>query len=413
MAAFGACAALALALGASTPLQYAIPALLLLVTAAAFWLQRDAARRYAQLVARVEAIQGARTGETRLSPWADPTRLQETLTREVVDNLEESYFRLIRTNIQLLSLKEVGRSIIASLDRERTVQSVLEYLQRGIGFQEFGLFVWRPEEGVFEGGVRRKGDGGSEWVPLRFALPETRGILAKALGRGRSYLIKDSVAHPLGGIGDTPLFQEPGSGSYVVVPLTSNNLPGPVWEKRGCEPSACPGASAGGDWVEKFAGESDSSYWDGGRFRCWSCPGYPTLGVLVATDSGREAAFSKIDLIMLETLGQNLATVLENARLYEDVKREERFREHVLCSMSNGLVSVDLEGRVQLFNQAAEKLSGYPAGAMRNRASEGIISRAGAGAVALWATQEMLPLKKGGLFAQGLAKGRQDALDLY
>jgi two-component system sensor histidine kinase HydH len=100
--------------------------------------------------------------------------------------------------------------------------------------------------------------------------------------------------------------------------------------------------------------------------------------VLLATDSGRSAALSKIDLIMLETLAQNLATVLENARLYEDVKREERFREQVLASMSNGLVSVDLDGRVQLFNQAAEKLSGYPAAVLRARPSGEIISRAGA-----------------------------------
>jgi glutamate/tyrosine decarboxylase-like PLP-dependent enzyme len=40
-------------------------------------------------------------------------------------------------------------------------------------------------------------------------------------------------------------------------------------------------------------------------------------------------------------------------------------------------------------------------------------SRAGASAVALWATQQLLPLEKGGEFASGLAKGRQAALTLY
>ena len=89
---------------------------------------------------------------------------------------------------------------------------------------------------------------------------------------------------------------------------------------------------------------------------------------MIVTDSGRDAALSKIDLIMLETLAQNLATVLENARLYEGLKREERLREHVIRSMSNGLVTVDLEGRVRLFNQAAERLSGYAAADVRSRA---------------------------------------------
>jgi glutamate/tyrosine decarboxylase-like PLP-dependent enzyme len=39
-------------------------------------------------------------------------------------------------------------------------------------------------------------------------------------------------------------------------------------------------------------------------------------------------------------------------------------------------------------------------------------SRAGAAAVALWATQRLLPLERGGEFAQGLAKGRRAALEL-
>ena len=39
-------------------------------------------------------------------------------------------------------------------------------------------------------------------------------------------------------------------------------------------------------------------------------------------------------------------------------------------------------------------------------------SRAGAAAVALWATMRLLPLKPGGEFARGLAKGRRAALEL-
>ena len=40
-------------------------------------------------------------------------------------------------------------------------------------------------------------------------------------------------------------------------------------------------------------------------------------------------------------------------------------------------------------------------------------SRAGAAAVALWATQKLLPLTPGGTFAEMLAGGRRAALDLY
>jgi glutamate/tyrosine decarboxylase-like PLP-dependent enzyme len=40
-------------------------------------------------------------------------------------------------------------------------------------------------------------------------------------------------------------------------------------------------------------------------------------------------------------------------------------------------------------------------------------SRAGAAAVALWATQQLLPLTQGGEFARGLARGRAAAMELY
>ena len=40
-------------------------------------------------------------------------------------------------------------------------------------------------------------------------------------------------------------------------------------------------------------------------------------------------------------------------------------------------------------------------------------SRPGAAAVALWATQKLLPLKKAGEFAKGLEQCREAAMDLY
>ena len=365
-----ATAACALSLSALLPMHFAIAGSSAVVLAAAVLLHRIAARQHAELVARVEAIKGVRAGGVRLGLWSDPWRRTRDLTRNLVGDLEDSYFRLIRTNIQLLSLKEVGKSVIASLDRDRTVQSVLDYLHRGIGFAEFGLFTWRPEDGVFDGGVRRRVAAGENWLPQRFALPEADGILAKSLGLRRSYLIKDAEAHPLGALHGEPLFVDPGFRSYVVVPLVSSTPSGDACERRGCAPERCPAhpETTVVDWVEKFRDEPDPDFWDGGRFRCWDCSAYPLLGVMIVTDSGRDAALSKIDLIMLETLAQNLATVLENARLYEGLKREERLREHVIRSMSNGLVTVDLEGRVRLFNQAAERLSGYTAADVRSRA---------------------------------------------
>ncbi len=373
--------ACAVSLTALLPLQFAIPAALFLAVAGLAVAQSRTARRYRHVVARVEAIKGVRSNDAPLALWTDPTARLDAVTDGLVGDLEESYFRLIRTNIQLLSLKEVGRSIIASLDRERTVQSVIEYLQRGVGFQEFGLFTWNADDGVFEGGVRRHSSGEWAWAPERFALPELDGVMGRALGAGRPVLIKDAAMHPLGSLHGESLCAAAAAGSYVVVPLVSSSPPACEWETRGCDAATCPAspAGAGKSWVEKFADEPDTSFWDGGRFRCWNCPAFSLLGVLFVTDQGRDAALSKIDLIMLETLAQNLSTVLENARLYEGLRREERFREHVFRSMTNGLVSVDLHGNVQLFNHAAERLSGFAASDVRGRPTGEWLSYGGPG----------------------------------
>jgi len=368
-------------LTALLPPHFAIPAAVVVTAAWIGAMHERATRRYRELAARVEAIKGVRSIPTPIAPWHDPQARTDAMADALVRDLEDSYFRLIRTNIQMLSLKEVGRTIIASLDRDRTVESVLEYLHRGVGFQEFGLFTWNGDDGVFTGGVRRRGGAGEwAWVPERFALPEVDGVLSRAIGMQRSVLIKDAEAHPLGALHGQPLCGAPVSGSYVVVPLVSSTPPGPVWERRGCDPAGCPAspAGAGRSWVEKFAEEPDPSFWDGGRFRCWGCAALPLLGVVFVTDNGREMPLSKIDLIMLETLAQNLATVLENARLYEELKREERFREHVFRSMANGLVSVDLMGNVQLVNQAAERMTGFGATDVRGKpSSDWLVAAAG------------------------------------
>ncbi|MFQ5599193.1 MAG: nitrogen regulation protein NR(II) [Candidatus Krumholzibacteriia bacterium] len=363
--------ACALSLSALVPMQFAILGTGVLLLVGVLVLQRQGARGYAAIAARIEAVKGVRTGGERLGLWADPGRQLASLAHNLVRDLEDSYFRLIKTNIQLLSLKEVGRSFIASLDQKRTVDSVLEYLNRGVGFSEYGLFTWRPEEGVFEGGVRRRRGDRFEWVANRFALPEASGMLAKSLGMQRSYLIKDAQTHALGSLHGEPLFPESVHESFVIVPLVKTSPPGPVWERRGCAPASCPACSESEvrDWTAKYANEPDPDFWEGGRFRCWSCPGFPVLGCILATDAGRDVPLSKIDLIMLETLAQNLSTVLENARLYEELKREERFRENVIGGMSNGLLSVDLEGGITLFNLAAERLSGDDAAQRHGRPS--------------------------------------------
>jgi PAS domain S-box-containing protein len=357
----------ALGLPLLLPLHFATLGTLCVVLVGGVVVSARARRAFDACLARVEAVKGVRSGRER-SSLSDPGKQLEDLNRDLTVDLEESYFRLIKTNIQLLSLKEVGRSIIASLDGKRTVESVLDYLQRGIGFSEYGLFTWRAEDGVFEGGVRRRSQDGFEWVAQTFAPHESSGMLAKSLGQQRSCLIKDAHLHDVGSVVGQPLFPGQTHRSFVIVPLVRTAPGSATWSRAedGCPDCADPSLPA---WLQAYGRPLMLAE----APRCWRCSGSPVLGCIVATDAGRDQALSKVDLIMLETLAQHLSTVLENSQLYEDLRREERFRENVIGGLSNGLVSIDLDGRVTLLNEAAERISGHQEAELRGQPGDGLI----------------------------------------
>jgi len=368
----------AFALNAWLPMHFAMVGTATVMLAGALLLHRQGARRYARAIARVEAVKGVRSGTGALSLWSDPARRLEQLTHGLIKDLEDSYFRLIKTNIQLLALKEVGRSIISSLDPQRTVDSVLDYLNRGVGFNEYGLFTWNAVEGVLEGGVRRRCGDHFEWVSIKFQPQHSQGVIAKSLGRQRSHLIKDAGAHLLGSVEGTALFPESTHESFVVVPLIKSSPMSSSWERKGRQGEACPACSdtAIDSWTKEYASTPESDLLKEEN-RCWKCAGTPVIGCILATDLDREQPLSKVDLIMLETLGQNLATVLENAQLYEDLRHEERFRENVIGGLSNGLISVGLDGDISLCNQEAERLSGYREAELLGRPGADLIVDAG------------------------------------
>ncbi|HZL84928.1 MAG TPA: ATP-binding protein [Candidatus Krumholzibacteria bacterium] len=370
-------AALACVVSLSTflPMQFAMVAGAGCLLAWGFVAMRRQRRLCAEAIAAARSVRGAQTQVPPADSLRDPVAALVATTQSLASELDAAYFKLVHTNIQLLALKELGSQIISALDHQKIVAAVIEYLDRGVGFAEFGVFTWSPDKGVFEGGLRRRNAGGFEWVDESFALPEVSGMLSRCLGHQRSYLIRDASTHPLGSLHGEPLLPQTDGGSYAVVPLLKKAPVGPIWTRKGCEAERCPlcPEAVVDDWVEKFANEPDADFWQGGRFRCWACTGMPLLGCIVVTDAERSMSLSRVDLVMLETLAAHVATVLENARLYEELQREERFRDHVIGSMSNGLVSVDLDGCITLFNQAGQQLSGYHDAEVLGRPSSNFI----------------------------------------
>jgi len=84
----------------------------------------------------------------------------------------------------------------------------------------------------------------------------------------------------------------------------------------------------------------------------------------VGAESGRR--FDETDLRFAEELGRRAASAIENARLYREV--EERAQAaRVLASIGDGVVLVDSQGVIRLWNRAAESITGVRRSAVVGR----------------------------------------------
>ncbi|MEX2211595.1 MAG: ATP-binding protein [Gaiellaceae bacterium] len=97
-----------------------------------------------------------------------------------------------------------------------------------------------------------------------------------------------------------------------------------------------------------------------------------TIGAitLVLAESGRN--FGPADLALAEELARRAGTAIENAELYEEV--EERAQAaRVLDAVGDGVVLVDQNGIVRLWNPAAETITGIRAGEIVGRRADEVI----------------------------------------
>jgi two-component system phosphate regulon sensor histidine kinase PhoR len=91
---------------------------------------------------------------------------------------------------------------------------------------------------------------------------------------------------------------------------------------------------------------------------------------LVAAESGRR--FQELDLRTAEELALRVSAVIENAQLYEEVEHRARAA-RALETIADGVVLVDSEERVLLWNDAAEQITGIPAAEVIGRVASGVL----------------------------------------
>ena len=97
-------------------------------------------------------------------------------------------------------------------------------------------------------------------------------------------------------------------------------------------------------------------------------------GVLtVYSQSPREWRAEEVQA--LEALAGNAAAALANAVLYQRVALEKDRLDAILASVADGIVAVDRDGAVVLWNSASEQITGIPAGDALGRIPDEILQR--------------------------------------
>src|SRR6185295_7374455 len=104
------------------------------------------------LLRRVDEVRGLSSLPPLVTAGhVDDTELLLAAAGELVDELEKSHRRLIETNVQLVSLREVASGLVSALDAGETTRTVARYLARAFGFEHAFLLLVNRENGLLEG----------------------------------------------------------------------------------------------------------------------------------------------------------------------------------------------------------------------------------------------------------------------
>ena len=315
--------------------------------------------RYQVVLDGIRKIHGDAIGElTHIRPGEVDESIYKAL-KEIATELERKNFQLVEKNIQLLSIKEIGLTLVSSLDESKVVDAVINFLSKGLGYRELFVGIFDPDGESLNFYVFRDTPDGHAHSRHRVPLAKLDGLMGKAVQMHQSVLIRDPEMHRVGTVDGEPLFSDSTMSCYIVVPLVKSGA------TQGCEGRE--------DCILRMTQVKRESSSIQHGYRCPGCDRIPVLGVLGVTDGFKAATLSRVDLVSVETLAVQLSTMLENNRLFAELQQEESFRDNVINSMMNSLITVDGSGVVLFANHLAEEVSGYSLAELRGLPVERLI----------------------------------------
>ena len=322
---------------------------------------RDDLRELLRRVSEVRGLSDRSEAPTAVAP-GDHEALVHTL-RELVDDLERSHRRLIETNIQLVSLREVASSLVGTLDRGDTTRTVTRYLSRAFAFEDAFLLLVDRENSQLRGTWTHRVGDREHSDHLEIPLLGGHGALVRSLWLNRTVVQRAPRHHvPAALPHGHPLedvFHQ--LGHLVSVPLQRSHPVAPATEAHELCGARCILADASllapppppGD--QRWAAERDER-----QQHCLRCDLMPVLGVIGMARRAAVPLDDDRDSSLLESIALSVAPVVENAQLFEELRKSQRFGENVRDSMASALIAVNMKGEILGFNRAAEELLGYP-----------------------------------------------------
>ena len=196
------------------------------------------------------------------------------------------------------SLREVSTILNSSLDLETVLTKIMEQLKRVIDYDSGGVFLQEEGDLVLLSGAGIDDEYLGYRVSLASMLPESQIFKQK-----RAYVIEDVRLDP-------------------------------YWQI----------------WTE----DDPVRGWMGVPLLI----GQKAIGILT-TDSFKIAAYDEEDAQILQTFANQATIAIDNARLYQEIRREKRLFETMLSSSPVAIVTINLDQTIVSWNPAAENLFGY------------------------------------------------------
>ncbi len=300
---------------------------------------------------RVEEVRGLSqgTGTPALGTHEHPETLVRALS-QLADELEQAHRRLIETQVQWVSLREVAGSLTGTRDAGEATRLVVRYLRGLLDFDQVAMFLVDRERGVLTGTWGWSGG----LTPVEASLVGAGGALSDALWRNAAIEGYDPASEPVLVLPENhPLSAAfAAQGSYVCLPLELASGPAADAARPDCE--ACVLKRGAG---EALTPDDDAKLLEA-RERCARCPQLPLLGVLVVARGLEAPHASPGERLRLDSVAFALAPMVENTRLVHELARNQRFLADVLDSMPSALVAFGTDGRTLSLNRAAQDLLG-------------------------------------------------------